>query len=184
MRIGYARVSRPEQSLDLQFDALYQAGCQQVFSDQMTGAASKRPGLEAALSHLRDGDELIVWKLDRLGRTARKLIDLVADLEEKHIHFRSLTDGIDTSTSTGRFFFRVMAALAEMERELLIERTQAGLAAARARGRVGGRPVKMLPHKLEAAKKLIAQGLPVTDVAKAIGVSAPTLYRWLPDDHV
>jgi DNA invertase Pin-like site-specific DNA recombinase len=123
---------------------------------------------------------LVVWKLDRLGRTVKGLVDLVNQFETQHVHFKSLTDSIDTTTPAGRFFFHVMASLAQMERELLIERTQAGLAAARRQGRVGGRKRKMTEPKVQAAKKLLAAGTPPREVAQNLGVSVPTLYRWVP----
>jgi DNA invertase Pin-like site-specific DNA recombinase len=180
MLIGYARVSTDDQNLSLQLDALKATGCEQLFTDKISGAANVRPGLEQALSHLRSGDTLIVWKLDRLGRTVKGLVELVADLEQRGVQFRSVTDGIDTSTPAGRFFFHVMSALAQMERELIAERTKAGLAAAKARGKSGGRKRKMTNGKIEAAKKLMAAGTPPKDVAANLGVSVPTLYRWIP----
>ena len=133
MRIGYARVSTDEQSLDLQLDALKRAGCKRIFTDKVSTTKAHHPALAEAVSHLRDRDVLVIWKLDRLGRTVEGLVDFVADLQERKIQFRSLTDGIDTTTPAGRFSFRVMASLAQMERELLAERTRAGLAAARSR---------------------------------------------------
>ena len=129
---------------------------------------------------LREGDTLVVWKLDRLGRSVKQLVNLVGELQEQGIHFKSLTDSIDTSTAAGRFFFHVMASLAEMERELTIERTRAGLEIAKNLGRKGGRKPKMNESKLESAKKLLASGVPPKEVAKNLGVSVPTLYRWLP----
>jgi DNA invertase Pin-like site-specific DNA recombinase len=146
----------------------------------LSGSRSDRPGLAQALEFLRDGDTLVVWKLDRLGRSVKHLVDLVGELDELGVHFRSLTDSIDTSTASGRFFFHVMASLAEMERELTVERTRAGLEVARSLGRVGGRKRKMTDSKLESARRLLAGGVPVKDVAKDLGVSVPTLYRWLP----
>ena len=133
-----------------------------------------------ALSHLRHADVLVIWKLDRLGRTVKGLVDFVADLHQRRIQFRSLTDGIDTTTPAGRFFFQIMASLAQMERELLAERTRAGLAAARRRGRVGGRKRRMTPGKVESARKLLKEGMSPRDVAESLGVSVPTLYRWVP----
>lgn len=180
MRIGYARVSTDEQSLALQLDALERDGCERVFSDKASGNRLDRPGLQEAMSHLRGQDTLVVWKLDRLGRGVKGLVDLVADLEGKGVHFRSLTDQIDTSTPAGRFFFHVMASLAQMERELIIERTRAGLEASRRMGRVGGRKRLMTESKVESARRLLAGGLPPGEVAKNLGVSIPTLYRWLP----
>jgi DNA invertase Pin-like site-specific DNA recombinase len=177
MLIGYARVSTEDQNLDLQLDALKMAGCYQVCTDRMSGATKVRPGLEDAFKYLRPGDTLVVWKLDRLGRTVKGLVDLVEELQAKGIMFRSLTDGIDTSTPAGRFFFHVMSALAQMERELIRERTQAGLAAARARGRLGGRKKVMDESKLSMAKRLLDAGESPSTVAKALGVGRATLYR-------
>jgi DNA invertase Pin-like site-specific DNA recombinase len=180
MRIGYARVSTEEQNLDLQLAALKEAGCPRIFTDTSSGARLDRLGLREALSHVREDDTVVVWKLDRLGRTVKGLVDLVNQFETQHVHFKSLTDSIDTTTPAGRFFFHVMASLAQMERELLIERTQAGLAAARRQGRVGGRKRKMTEPKMKAAKNLLAAGTPPREVAQSLGVSVPTLYRWVP----
>ena len=179
MLVGYSRVSTEEQKLDLQVDALKSAGCEKFFSDHVSGASKLKPGLEEALAYLRAGDTLVVWKLDRLGRTVKGLVDLVQTLQEKRIQFRSLTDGIDTSTTAGRFFFHVMAALAQMEKELVHERTMAGLSAARARGRLGGRKPKMDASKLDAARKLLLAGTPASAVAKTLGIGRATLYRGL-----
>jgi len=160
--------------------ALQQAGCEKISTDKISGSRMDRPGLTEALSHVRKGDTLVVWKLDRLGRSVKGLIELVSVLEKKGAHFKSLTDQIDTSTPAGRFFFHVMASLAQMERELIVERTQAGLAAAKAQGRVGGRKRKMTSSKVESAKKLLASGILPKDVARDLNVSIPTLYRWVP----
>jgi DNA invertase Pin-like site-specific DNA recombinase len=180
MLIGYARVSTDEQNLDLQRDALNRAGCERLFEDKASGAKVAREGLSEALSHLRAGDTLAVWKLDRLGRSVKGLVDLVEDLAKRGIGFKSITDSIDTSTPAGRFFFHVMASLAQMERELIIERTRAGLIAAKSKGRVGGRKRSMTVAKVDAAKKLLASGSAPRDVADSLGVSVPTLYRWIP----
>jgi DNA invertase Pin-like site-specific DNA recombinase len=180
MLIGYARVSTDEQSLDLQLDALKAAGCKRIFTDKVSTTKADHPGLADALSHLRHADVLVIWKLDRLGRTVKGLVDFVADLHGRKIQFRSLTDGIDTTTPAGRFFFHVMASLAQMERELLAERTRAGLDAARRRGRVGGRKRRMTPGKVESARKLLRGGMAPREVAQSLSVSIPTLYRWLP----
>jgi DNA invertase Pin-like site-specific DNA recombinase len=180
MLIGYARVSTDDQSLDLQLDALNQAGCERVFTDKASGAKKNRLGLTEALSHLREGDVLAIWKLDRLGRTVKGLVDFVGELAEREVQFRSLTDGIDTTTPTGRFFFHVMASLAQMERELIAERTKAGLDAARKRGRLVGRKRSMTPSKIESAKQLLSTGMLPREVAQNLGVSVPTLYRWVP----
>lgn len=180
MRIGYARVSTQDQNLALQRDALAAAGCERVYEDVASGAGVHRPGLERAMDMLRQGDTFVVWKLDRLGRGVKHLVDLVAALQARGVQFASLTDGIDTSHPAGRFFFHVMASLAQMERELIVERTRAGLEAARKLGRVGGRKRKMTESKVQAARTLLAQGAAPRDVARDLGVSVPTLYRWLP----
>jgi DNA invertase Pin-like site-specific DNA recombinase len=180
MLIGYARVSTEDQLLDLQLDALKNAGCERIFSDKISGSRSYRPGLEEALSHLRAGDVLVTWKLDRLGRTVKGLVDLIGELAGQGIQFRSLTDGIDTTTPAGRFFFHVMASLAQMERELIAERTKAGLLAAKQRGRIGGRKRLMTPGKVDSARRLLESGMAPREVAQNLGVSIPTLYRWVP----
>lgn len=180
MFLGYARVSTDEQNLQLQKDALSAAGCERIFEDSISGFREKRPELERLLDMLRKGDTFVVWKLDRLGRTVKQLISFVETLEEKGVHFKSLTDSIDTSTPAGRFFFHIMASLAQMERELIIERTKAGLEAAKRMGRVGGRKRKMTDSKLASAKKLLESGVAPKDVAMDLGVSIPTLYRWIP----
>jgi DNA invertase Pin-like site-specific DNA recombinase len=180
MNIGYARVSTQDQNLDLQRQALEKSGCSKIYDDVISGIRQQRPGLTLALEVLRTGDIFVVWKLDRLGRSVKGLVNLVGELEGKGIHFKSLTDDIDTSTPAGRFFFHVMASLAQMERELIIERTKAGLSAARLLGRTGGRKRSMTESKMEAAKKLLAGGTSPKLVAKDLGVSVPTLYRWIP----
>jgi DNA invertase Pin-like site-specific DNA recombinase len=180
MLIGYARVSTEDQNLELQLAALKRASCKRIFTDKVSGAKADRPGLRETLSHLRETDTLVVWKLDRLGRSVKGLVDLVNELQERHVHFKSLTDGIDTKTPAGRFFFHVMASLAQMERELIIERTRAGLEAAKRQGRVGGRKRRMTEGKVKAARKLLSSGTPPRDVAQSLGVSVPTLYRWVP----
>ena len=179
MLIGYARVSTDEQNLDLQLDALKAIGCEQLFNDHASGTAVVRDGLTQALSHLRAGDTLVVWKLDRLGRSVKGLVELVEQLKGRGVQFRSITDGIDTSTSAGKFFFHIMAAMAEMEKDLIRERTTAGLAAARARGRKGGRKPVMDASRLTAARKLLAAGTTATEVAKTLNVGRATLYRAL-----
>ncbi len=146
----------------------------------MSGSRTERPGLAKALDMLREGDTLVVWKLDRLGRSVKHLVDLVGELHKQGVQFKSLTDAIDTGTPSGRFFFHVMASLAQMERELTVERTRAGLEVARQLGRKGGRKRLMTDSKIESAKKLLANGVPPRDVAKNLGVSVPTLYRWIP----
>lgn len=180
MLIGYARVSTHDQNLALQREALLRAGCEKIFEDQVSGEQADRPGLAKAMELLRDGDTFVVWKLDRLGRSVKQLIGWVSDLHMQGVQFRSLTDAIDTGTPSGRFFFNIMASLAEMERELIVERTRAGLEAARRLGRTGGRRPKMTDSKLASARTLLANGSPPKEVAKNLGVSIATLYRWLP----
>jgi DNA invertase Pin-like site-specific DNA recombinase len=180
MLVGYARVSTQDQNLELQLSALKEIGCTKLYQDQISGTKNTRPGMQLALEILRENDTLVVWKLDRLGRTVKGLVDLVNKLHEKNIHFKSITDNVDTSTPSGRFFFHIMASLAQMERELMAERTKAGLAAARTQGRIGGRKRKMTKSKIESAKNLLASGTLPKDVARNLGVSIPTLYRWIP----
>lgn len=180
MLIGYARVSTFDQSLDLQREALEREGCTKIYEDKVSGLKADKPGLEKALDQMREGDTLVVWKLDRLGRHVKGLIELAEILEKKKVHLRSITDHLDTSSPMGRFFFHMMASLAQMERELIVERTRAGLEAAKKRGRIGGRRRLMTDSKIEAAKKLLADGVPPKDVAKNLGISVPTLYRWVP----
>lgn len=175
--IGYARVSTQDQNLELQREALEQAGCERIYTDQLSGTRTDRPGLTEALDYARTGDTLVIWKLDRLGRSMPHLVEMARDLEHREIHLRSITDQIDTTTTAGRFFFHVMAAMASMERDLIVERTNAGLEAARRRGRVGGRRRKMTDAKIASARTLLASGTPPTDVAASLGVSRATLYR-------
>jgi DNA invertase Pin-like site-specific DNA recombinase len=179
-RIGYARVSTRDQNLALQLDALKAAGCDRIYEDTISGTKAGRPGLAQALDVLREGDTLVVWKLDRLGRSVKDLLDFAGGLNARGIGFVSLTDAIDTTTASGRFFFNVMASLAQMERELMVERTQAGLQAAREQGRVGGRKRVMTESKIRSARKLLSQGTPPREVASSLGISIPTLYRWIP----
>jgi DNA invertase Pin-like site-specific DNA recombinase len=179
MLVGYARVSTSEQDLSLQLDALKRAECERIFQDKASGSHTNRPGLQEALSYMRQGDVLVVWKLDRIARSLKHLLEIVAQLEESGIEFKSIQEQINTTTSHGRFFFNVMGALAQMERELIIERTQAGLAAARARGRLGGRPRKVDDARLSMAKELIQVGKSINEVAELIGVHRSTLYRRL-----
>lgn len=180
MLIGYARVSTGDQNLDLQKNALVRAECEQIFEDTASGKNSRRPGLRRAIRRLKPGDSLVVWKLDRLGRSVRDLITLVSELQDKGIHFRSLTDSIDTSTPAGRFFFQVMSALAEMERELIVERTRAGLAAAREHGRVGGRRRVMTEDVVERCRRMLENGATRQQIADVIGVGVKTIYKYFP----
>ena len=180
MLIGYARVSTQDQNLDLQIDALTNAGCKKIFHEKTSGSRAERPEFSKAREALREGDTLVVWKLDRLGRSVKNLVDLVGELHNQGIQFKSLTDVIDTGTPSGRFFFHVMASLAQMERGLTVERTRAGLETARKLGRKGGRKRRMTDSKIESAKRLLANGMPPRDVALNLRVSIPTLYRWVP----
>ncbi len=177
--IGYARVSTVEQSLAPQLDALKAAGCGKVFEDCVSGAKTDRPGLNEALDYLRSGDTLIVWKLDRLGRNMSHLIETVRDLDQRGIGFRSLTEGIDTTTSGGTLVFHLFGALAQFERDLISEKTRAGLSAAAARGRKGGRKAVVTADKLTRARTLIESGLTVREAAARIKVGKTALYEAL-----
>lgn len=181
MLVGYARVSTEDQNPDLQRRALKEAGCKKVFEEKASGAQRDRPQLAAALDYMREGDTLCVWKLDRLARSLKQLIETVETFDERGTHLLSLTEKIDTSTPSGRLVFHVFGALAEFERGLIRERTLAGLASARARGRVGGRPKSLSETKLKAAKAMLQAGeMTVTEIAKQLDVSPSTLYRYLP----
>jgi DNA invertase Pin-like site-specific DNA recombinase len=180
MLIGYARVSTHEQNLTMQTDALKKAGCDKVFNDKVSGAGSERPGLKAALDYVRKGDTLLVWRLDRLGRSLKDLIQIVRRLEKRGVGFRSLQESIDTTTSGGRLIFHVFGALAEFERNLIRERTRAGLKAARARGRKGGRPRKLGGKKAELAYTLYDEKKhTIKEICDMLGISKPTLYAYL-----
>ncbi|NKU56643.1 recombinase family protein [Rhodococcus hoagii] len=176
--LGYARVSTADQTLDLQSDALSVAGCSRIWSETASGATTARPQLDDLLSHLRPGDTLVVWRLDRLGRSLPHL-QTVEGLEARGVGFRSVTESIDTTTAGGKLIFSIFGALAEFERNLIRERTSAGLVAARARGRVGGRPPKMTPKKIKQAKLMRDNGMSQTEIAEILGVGRTTLYRHL-----
>ena len=178
--IGYGRVSTTDQDPFLQEDALVAAGCAKVFIETASGARTDRPELEAALSYLRPGDVLVTWRLDRLGRSLKHLIEIVGDLEVRDVGFLSLTESIDTTTPSGRLIFHVFASLAEFERSLIRGRTNAGLAAARSRGRLGGRKPSLSPEKIAAAKKMYeSNDSTVAEIAEVLGVSRATVYRHL-----
>lgn len=180
MLIGYARVSTHEQTLDLQRDALTKAGCEQIFTDTVSGAQVERAGLAKAIQFVRPGDTLVVWKLDRLGRSLKHLIETVTTLHDQHIGFRSLTENIDTTTPGGKLIFHVFGALAEFERDLIRERTQAGLAAARARGRQGGRPRKLTQKQIDILQSLYQDKRnSISDILNSLHISKPTLYRYV-----
>lgn len=181
MKIGYARVSTVEQSLDLQLQALEREGVEKVFLEKASGAQRDRPELTKALEYLRSGDTLIVWKLDRLGRSLRQLLDTVEGLNQRGIELRSITEKLETGSPGGRLIFHVFGALAEWERSTIRERTLAGLAAAKEKGKLGGRPRSLKESDLSAAKALLAnQDITVKEIAVRLGVSLPTLYRYLP----
>lgn len=177
--IGYARVSTSEQNPALQRHALRQAGCESVFEDLVSGARTERPGLGEALAYLRRGDTLVVWKLDRLGRSMAHLIETVRDLDQRGVGFRSLTEGVDTTTPGGTLVFHIFGALAQFERDLIRERTAAGLKAAEARGRKGGRKPVVTPDRLARARAHIAAGLTVREAAARVKVGKTALYRAL-----
>ncbi len=181
MRIGYARVSTADQNLDVQVDALRKAGCHAIYEERASGSdTSKRPELTQALKALRPGDSLVVWRLDRLGRNVRQLLDLVHQLHAGEMQFVSLTEMIDTSTANGELVFNVFSALAQFERQLITERTRAGLAAAKARGRIGGRKRKLSPADIKEIRAYASTDeVPVTTLAKRFGVSRPTIYKYL-----
>jgi DNA invertase Pin-like site-specific DNA recombinase len=181
MLIGYARVSTQDQNPALQLDALKAAGCERVFEERASGAQRDRPQLTAAIDYMRAGDTLVVWKLDRLARSIKQLIETVEAMEGQGIGFRSLTEAIDTTTPGGKLVFHIFGALAEFERSIIRERTRAGLEAARARGRRGGRPAKLREKDLIAARAMLTNdAITVEDVARRLQVSPATLYRHLP----
>jgi len=183
MKIGYARISTKDQNFDLQIDALTEAGCGKIYKEIVSGSRSDRVVLDDLLQNIRPKDVLVVWKLDRLGRSLKHLVELVSDLNEKNVGFQSLNDPVDTTSSQGRLIFNIFASLAEFERDLIRERTQAGLSAARARGKMGGRP-KGIPQKAEsttyAAAALYKEGkLSVQEICSQLGISKSTLYSYL-----
>jgi DNA invertase Pin-like site-specific DNA recombinase len=178
MRIGYARVSTDDQTLDLQRDALKKAKCRQIYEEHASGKNTTRPQLEACLKSAREGDTIIVWRLDRLGRSLGDLIRLTQELQARGIGFASLTEKIDTQSPTGRLVFHVFGALAEFERNLIRERTMAGLKAARARGRKGGRPRKLSTRDLKTVRTLVRSGeVPISTIADQFGIARSTIYR-------
>jgi len=184
--IGYARVSTLDQDPSLQLDALTAAGCARIFEDRASGSAANRPELEHALDHLRTGDTLVVWRLDRLGRSLKDLVRIVEELAAREVGFQSLHESIDTTSPAGKLTFHLFGALAEFERDLIRERTLAGLSAARSRGRFGGRPTVMTPQKLQIAKSMLAaknedgsSEHTIDAIAQTIGVSRATIYRAL-----
>jgi DNA invertase Pin-like site-specific DNA recombinase len=182
--IGYARISTHDQNLGLQEDALRLAGCERIFTDTASGATAERLGLKQALDFVRADDVLVVWRLDRLGRSLRDLLETINDLNARKIGFKSLTESLDTTTSGGKFFFQVFGALAEFERNLISERTVAGLKSARARGRLGGRPKALDAQKAQLARKLYDERIhTVKEIASMVGISKPGLYHYLKGRH-
>ena len=181
MLVGYARVSTQEQDLALQLDALRAAGCEKVYEEKASGAQRERPALQAALGYMREGDTLVVWKLDRLARSLKQLIETIEQFGGRGIGLRSLTEAIDTTTAGGKLVFHIFAALAEFERGVIRERTLAGLQAARARGRTGGRPPALKTKDLAAAKAMLKDPeITVAEIARRLSVAPSTLYRHLP----
>jgi DNA invertase Pin-like site-specific DNA recombinase len=180
MLIGYARVSTQEQTLDLQKDALEKIGCVKIFTDVISGAKAERKGLQEALAYVREGDTLVVWRLDRLGRSLKHLIETITNLNNRKIGFKSITENIDTTTSGGKLIFHIFGALAEFERDIIRERTNAGLQAARARGRKGGRPKSLTGKKVAMAQELYNNKQnAIADICKTLGISRATLYRYV-----
>src|SRR5215210_4896533 len=180
MFVGYARVSTTDQTLDLQHDALVKAGCTKIFTDTASGTQTERKGLAEAISYVRAGDTIVVWKLDRLGRSLKDLITRIKELEIRKIGFKSLTESIDTTTSGGKLIFHIFGALAEFERNLIRERTNAGLTAARTRGIKGGRPKSLTDKKAEMARKLYEdKSNSIGEICKTLGISRMTLWRYV-----
>jgi len=180
MKVGYARVSTADQHLDMQNDALKKAGCDEFYEDIVSGAKAKRPGLDGLLDYVREGDVVVVWKLDRLGRSVQHLIELMQFLIDKKVGFQSIQENIDTTTSGGKLIFHMFSALAEFERDLIRERTQAGLKAARARGRLGGRPPLLDKRQIDRMIELYDEGKStVEEIRKIFNISRPSFYNYL-----
>jgi DNA invertase Pin-like site-specific DNA recombinase len=180
MNIGYARVSTQDQTLNLQKDALKKIGCTKIFTDTASGAKAERIGLEEALKYVREGDTLVVWRLDRLGRSLKHLIETITELNNRKIGFKSIQENIDTTTSGGKLVFHIFGALAEFERDIIRERTQAGLIAARARGRKGGRPKALTPKKAQMVHDLYRnKDNSIDEICKTLSISRTTLYRYI-----
>jgi DNA invertase Pin-like site-specific DNA recombinase len=184
MLIGYARVSTQDQTLNLQQDALEKLGCTKIFTDTASGAKAERKGLEEALGYVREGDTLVVWRLDRLGRSLKHLIETITELNNRNIGFKSITENIDTTTSGGKLVFHIFGALAEFEREIIRERTKAGLKAARARGRKGGRPRILSGKKATHLQELYNnKNNSISEICKTLNISRATLYRYIKQDE-
>jgi DNA invertase Pin-like site-specific DNA recombinase len=182
MKVGYARVSREEQHLELQLDALKAIGCEQLFTEKIKSVKDQRPQLEQALQFVRAGDTFVVWRLDQIGRSLKNLLEIMAGLETRGVEFQSLTEHLDTSSPSGKLIFHIFGSVAEFERALTIERTHAGLAAARARGRKGGRPrgkAFSTPEKIKTAQALYDQGTPIKQICELLHCGPTTLYRYI-----
>ena len=180
MKIGYARVSTEDQNLDLQNDALKEAKCDHIYEEKISGKIKDRPALDEALNFMRRGDTLVVWKLDRLGRSLKHLIEIINNLMDNGMYFMSLQEKIDTTSTSGKLIFHIFAALAEFEREIISERTKAGLKAARARGRFGGRPKKLNEEQTRMVKKMWKDHtIPIDEITRTFDISRPTLYKYL-----
>lgn len=180
MKIGYCRVSTTDQNLNLQKDALKSAGCEKIFEDVISGAKSKRPGLSEIINYAREGDSIVVWRLDRLGRSLKDLITIVGKLESRGVEFMSLHESIDTKTSSGKLYFHLFAALAEFERNIISERTKAGLDAARSRGKLGGRPKRLSKIKRKHVVDLYhTKEMSINEICEVMNISKPTLYKYV-----
>ncbi len=180
MNIGYARVSTEDQNLDMQMDALKEAKCDHIYEEKMSGKIKERPVLDEALNFMRKGDTLVVWKLDRLGRSLRHLIEVINQLMDSGMYFMSLQEKIDTTSTSGKLIFHIFAALAEFEREIISERTKAGLKAARVRGRMGGRPKKLNEEQTQMVKKMwIDHSITIDEICRTFDISRSTLYHYL-----
>ena len=185
MNIGYARVSTQDQTLALQKDALEKIGCKKIFTDTASGAKQERKGLDEVLEYVREGDTLVVWRLDRLGRSLKHLIETITELNNRKIGFKSIQENIDTTTSGGKLVFHIFGALAEFERDIIRERTNAGLQAARARGRKGGRPKALTPKKAQMVQDLYRnKENSIDEICKTLNISRTTLYRYIKTDAV
>lgn len=184
MKIGYARVSTDDQNLDLQIDALKQAGCERIYTDKVSGSTTTRPEFDKMLDALRDGDVLTVWKLDRIGRSLKHLIEVIEGLHTQGVELHLITEGIDTSTPAGRMAYQMMGAVAEYERNIIKERVSAGLKAAKARGRVGGRPASLTYEEQKNAVAMYhSKAMSAAAIANQFGISKPTLYKYVNDDQ-
>lgn len=185
MNLGYARISTSDQNLDLQTDALNISGCEKIFIDIISGSKSERKGLKECIEYARKGDTLVIYKLDRLGRSLKELLNLIADLEKREIELLVISQNIDTKTTTGRMLFNILETVAEFERDLIRERVQAGLKAARTRGKIGGRPQALTKEQIENLKTIYeTKKVPVIEICKMFDIRKPTMYRYLKKNDV